>query len=157
MLPDMPDTVHGIKSLNLEEKLSYAEDKLALANLAMERATKLRENARELSGGLLSFGSAGPQRATQKVRQATSQGLQQWGEASEQIEYWGGKIRSYEARIAARDRVRFTRDDVVGARGIRTRYGWHRVARVNKTSVSVETEYSWVDRYEFDKILEVLR
>ncbi|WP_350347227.1 hypothetical protein ABIQ69_11360 [Agromyces sp. G08B096] len=52
-------------------------------------------------------------------------------------------------------RVRLTRDDILGATHVRTPYGWHKVARVNKTTVSVETAYSWTDRYPFDKILEV--
>lgn len=142
---------------SLEEKLSYAEDKLVSARAAMERANKLQESARELSGGVLSFGGSGPQNAAKKVRSASVRASEKWLEAKNRIEYWEGKVRSYQGRIEARDRVRFTRDDVIGARGIRTRYGWHRVARVNKTSVSVETEYAWVDRYEFEKILEVLR
>ena len=51
--------------------------------------------------------------------------------------------------------VPFTTEELKAARAIRTRSGWHRVARVNTKSVTVETGYSWTDRYTIDKILEV--
>lgn len=37
---------------------------------------------------------------------------------------------------------------------IRDRWGWHRVVRVNKKSVSVETPYTWTDRIPLDRIIE---
>ena len=51
--------------------------------------------------------------------------------------------------------VPFTTEELQAARAVRTSVGWHRVARVNTKTVSVETGYSWNDRYTFDKILEV--
>jgi hypothetical protein len=51
--------------------------------------------------------------------------------------------------------VPFTPEELKAARAIRTSSGWHRVARVNTKTVSVETGYSWTDRYPIDKILEV--
>lgn len=62
--------------------------------------------------------------------------------------------RALAAALADRDRVTLTRADVVGARAVRDRFGWHKVARVNKTTVSVETGYSWTDRIDFGRILE---
>lgn len=53
-------------------------------------------------------------------------------------------------------RQRFTRDDVTGARAVRTKTGWHRVIRVNTQTVTVATQYSWADRVPFSKILEVV-
>lgn len=52
-------------------------------------------------------------------------------------------------------RVPFTRDELEAARAIRTSSGWHRVVKVNTKSVTVSTGYSWNDRYELDKVLEV--
>ena len=52
-------------------------------------------------------------------------------------------------------RVRLTREEIVGARAVRTVRGWHAVVRVNVKSVSVHTGYSWVDRVSFDDVLEV--
>lgn len=37
---------------------------------------------------------------------------------------------------------------------VRDRHGWHRVVRVNKTTVSVETPWSWTDRVPMDRIVE---
>lgn len=37
---------------------------------------------------------------------------------------------------------------------VRTHLGWHKVVRVNRTSVSVETGYSWTDLIRLDRIIE---
>ena len=50
--------------------------------------------------------------------------------------------------------VKFTAADLVAARFVRDRFGWHRVVRVSAKSVTVETGYSWTDRIVLDKILE---
>lgn len=67
-------------------------------------------------------------------------------------------VSELERRVAAEEaevnRVPFTRVDLVGATHVRTKYGWHKVARLNSTTVSVETGYSWTDRHPFDKVLE---
>lgn len=62
-----------------------------------------------------------------------------------------------KAQIAERDRRRLTADDLHGATYVRTSTGWHKVVRVNAKSVTVETAYSWTDRYEFGEILEALK
>jgi len=59
-----------------------------------------------------------------------------------------------EVAEAEANRVHLTRDDLLAATYVRTRFGWHKVARVSRTTVSVETGYSWTDKYEFSKILE---
>jgi hypothetical protein len=64
-----------------------------------------------------------------------------------------------EARAAERqaevERVKLTREDIVGAVFVRTEFGWKRVRRVNAVTVSVESGYSWADKVPFDKVLEV--
>lgn len=62
--------------------------------------------------------------------------------------------RAAEKKAEA-DRVRLTRDDIIGALFVRTVVGWHKVRSVNKSTVSVDSGYSWSDKYPFDKILEV--
>lgn len=62
--------------------------------------------------------------------------------------------RQLEYERAEATRQRFTREDIAGAFAVRTSAGWHKVARVNAKTVSVETGYSWTDRIEFDKILD---
>lgn len=59
-----------------------------------------------------------------------------------------------DARAEA-DRKRFTREDFAGATLVKDWAGWHKVARVNQTTVSVETGYSWVDRIPFDKVTQI--
>lgn len=141
----------------LEESLNAAREGLAQAERELAAATRRSVAAREMGGGLLSFGGSGPQRAAQQVRAASTSAGRAWLDANDRVEHWTRRIRGYENAIKERDRVRFDREDVVGARGIRTELGWHKVARVNKTTVSVETGYSWTDRIAFDKILEVHR
>lgn len=51
--------------------------------------------------------------------------------------------------------VPFTPEELKAAKVIRTAVGWHKVVRVNAKSVTVETGYSWTDRYAIDKVLEV--
>jgi hypothetical protein len=51
--------------------------------------------------------------------------------------------------------VPFTRDELDAARFVRTNIGWHKVRRVNAQSVTVETGYSWTNRYAVSMILEV--
>ena len=58
----------------------------------------------------------------------------------------------YARRIAP---VEFTPAQLSTAIAIRTSSGWHRVKKVNAKSMTVETGYSWTDRYALDRILEV--
>ena len=58
----------------------------------------------------------------------------------------------YARRIAP---VEFTPTQLSTAIAIRTSSGWHRVKKVNAKSVTVETGYSWTDRYTLDRVLEV--
>jgi len=52
-------------------------------------------------------------------------------------------------------RVRFVAADFVGAVAVRDRFGWHRVVRVNTTTVAVETGFSWTDRIPFENVLQI--
>lgn len=66
------------------------------------------------------------------------------------------KLEANAAAYAERNKfVPYNSDELYRARAIRTEMGWHKVARVNKKSVSVETGHSWTDRIAIDKILEV--
>jgi hypothetical protein len=139
----------------LEEKRDWAlagkirwEARLADAEAKMERA-------HEMGGGIPGFGRSGNQRAAQQVRSAFSSADRAYSEASEKREYYKGKLRGYERRIAERDRRRFEQADLTDAKYIKTHAGWYKVVRVNAKSVTVESGYSWTDRIELDKILEV--
>ena len=59
------------------------------------------------------------------------------------------------AAIVERDRVRLTRDDVVGAEYVCTRFGWYSVVKVNAKTVSVTTPFSWTDKIPLEEILAI--
>jgi hypothetical protein len=146
-----------VSEYTLDERLAYAEEKLTAALAAQQRANKLYDDAHEMGGGIPGFGGSGSQRAAGQVRGALDRAFRAQNDADASVRHWEQKKRSYELRIAERDRVRLTRADLVGATWVRDGAGWHRVARLNAKSVSVESGYSWTDRIEFDRILQVLR
>jgi hypothetical protein len=131
----------------LEQKRDWA-----LAGKA--EADAKNDRAREMGGGIPGFGGSGSQRAATQVRNAFGSADRAWREARDKLEYYTEKARGYERRIAERDRVRFTRADLIGMTHVKVSRSWYKVARLNAKTVSVETGYSWVDRYEFDKILD---
>lgn len=65
------------------------------------------------------------------------------------------RVDASRAYFALTKPVPFTPEELNAARAVRTDAGWHKVVRVNPKSVTVETGYSWTDRYTLDKILEV--
>lgn len=140
-------------SYTLEEKLVWAREGVARWESKLEDADRKADRAREMGGGIPGFGGSGNQRAAQQVRSAWGSADRAWREASEKLEYYTGKAKGYERRIAERDRTLLTRDEIAGATHVLISRTWHKVVRVNKTTVSVDSGYSWVDRYTFDKVL----
>lgn len=141
----------------LLDRLAYARGELALAEQDLERANGARERARAHRGGLLSYGGSGSQAAHRQVQAELDRVLRDAKEAHDRVEHWGFEVRRFESKLAEQERPRLTRDDVLGATHVRTGLGWHKVVRVNRTTVSVDTGYSWNDRYPFEKILEARR
>jgi hypothetical protein len=142
-------------SYTLEEKIEYATEKLAAAKHAQDGAELLSLGAHEMGGGIPGFGGSGSQRAANQVRSAWSRADKAAREADERAEYWAHKLSRYKARLVERDRIRLTRDDIKGASWIRTDHGWRKVVRVNAKTVSVESGYSWTDRIDIDRVIEV--
>lgn len=145
----------GAERYTLEEKLAWALEGVARWEACLEAADAKHARAQEMGGGIPGFGGSGNQRAAKQVRAAFGSADRAWREASEKLTYYTDKARGYERRIAERDRVRLTREDVAGATHVLVSRTWRKVVRVNQTTVSVESGYSWTDRYPFDKILEV--
>lgn len=73
-------------------------------------------------------------------------------EAGRRATQEAANIAAYRARLAPKP---FTEDEYRAAKVVRNSLGWHRVVRVNTKSVTVESGYSWNDRIDRDKILEV--
>ncbi|NHF62262.1 hypothetical protein [Microcella pacifica] len=65
--------------------------------------------------------------------------------------------KQLDAARAEEGRVPFTRDQIVGADAVKTSTGWRTVRKVNRTTVSVETGFSWTDRIPFDQVLSTYR
>lgn len=139
----------------LKAKLSYARARLEAANEAMQAADRKEEAAHEMGGGIPGFGASGNQRAARQVRSALDSSYRAWKDASERIEKWTYRVKRLESRIAEIERVRLTREDVLGAVLIHDGISWRKVVRVNAKSVSVDSGYSWVDRVTFDQIRAV--
>lgn len=139
----------------LKAKLSYAQKRLEAANEAMRAANRKDDAAHEMGGGIPGFGGSGNQRAAQQVRSAMGSAYRAWKDASERIEKWSYRVKRLESRIAEIERVRLTREDVLGAVLIHDGISWRKVIRVNAKSVSVDSGYSWVDRVSFDQIRAV--
>jgi len=140
---------------HLEQQLAYAREMITVAERDIESAEKLRAQARDLGGGLLSFGGSGKQGARRAVEAATDRGLRAAHAAGERLADWKRRADVLEARIAERDRVRFTGDDLADAAWVRSlTHGWRPVVRVNKTTVTVRSAYSWNDRIPLDQVLE---
>lgn len=146
------------------------EDRLNRARAALERATGTSEtanvSAERVTPGRLADGSydsavlSGIRRKPN--RKADDRRWNAYGRAAEaqiKLDTLRNDVRVLEIQLAAaikdRDRVRVTAEDLAGALAVRDEYGWHKVAKVNKTTVSVETGYSWTDRIPLEKVLQV--
>lgn len=67
------------------------------------------------------------------------------------------EIKERAAQVES-ERVRLTRDDIVGATHIVDQFGKLRtVVRVNQKTVSVTTEWSWTETVPFDRVRVVKR
>lgn len=73
------------------------------------------------------------------------------------------RVKVLERHLAALERAASspapkpapTVDEIRSARLIRTKLGWERVVKVNRTTVTVEAEPGWNNKVSFRKILEV--
>lgn len=143
----------------LEQRLTRARARLtaadAVATNASKRAEGITPGASNRDPGALS-GIRRKRSARADNRRISA--YTRNSEAHTRLTRLRDEVRHLEillsAAIKERDRVPFTRDDLAGAEYVRTQHGWHKVVRINQTSVSVATGYSWVDRYPFDRILQ---
>ena len=138
----------------LEEKRYWAAEGLARWEAKIVLAEAKFETAHEMGGGIPGFGGSGSQRAARQVRSAFSSADRAYSEAVEKLEYYKRKLRYYERTIAERDRKRLGRDDLIGAKLVKTSTGWRKVRKVNTKTVSVDSGYSWADLIPLDKILD---
>lgn len=92
-----------------------------------------------------------------KIRSNMNAELRRAAEAADAQRVSGYKAAREAVRAGEAQRVRLTRDEIVGARLIRDEFGWRRVVRVNAKTVTATSNLvsSWTDRVPFEKVLEV--
>lgn len=95
------------------------------------------------------------ERSLAKVSDPTSRAAQVYGERADQLraqlDYERGE---WDRRVAAGEFVEYGPGMVKAGDAVRVNGSWRRVAKVNKTSCSVETGHSWTDRVEWHKITD---
>jgi hypothetical protein len=72
--------------------------------------------------------------------------------AEQQEEQFTASRATFAKRI---EKIDYTPEQYKTAKVVRTVTGWHKVVKVNAKSVTVATEYSWTDRIEVGRIIEV--
>jgi hypothetical protein len=72
--------------------------------------------------------------------------------AAQQEEQFTASRAAFDKRNT---KIDYTPEQYKTAKVVRTVTGWHKVVKVNAKSVSVETLYSWTDRIEVGRIIEV--
>lgn len=145
---------------DLETKLAAAKERLL--RLEAKCAAAYRKSESATPGGISGYDSAvlsGIRRKPDHKKDAQRfAAYDREAEAYRELLECQQRVNSLESRIArakANAPVPFTTEELKAAKLIRTDLGWHKVARVNAKSVTVETDYSWTDRYAIEKVLEV--
>jgi hypothetical protein len=72
--------------------------------------------------------------------------------AERQAEEFAAATTAFDKRNT---KINYTPEQYKTAKVVRTVTGWHKVVKVNAKSVTVETLYSWTDRIEVSRIIEV--
>jgi len=73
--------------------------------------------------------------------------------AEKQEEEFAASRAAFDKR---NEKIPYTSEQYKAARVVRTMTGWHKVVKVNAKSGTVATGYSWTDRIEVARIIEVL-
>jgi hypothetical protein len=143
------------------------QGQLAKAQARLERATVRRDaeqarlDSRHWTELDSATGSGIRRKPNPKADARRFASYQRIGEVFTEFENAEKEVARLTSRLekeqAESQRVRFTAADLAGAKGVRDRFGWHRVVKVNAKTVTVETPYSWTDRIPVENVLEVLR
>ena len=145
----------------LEAQLAAGQEKLSAATDAMTRERSRSDAA--TPGGLTGYDPAvlsGIRRkSSPKADARRYSAYTREAEAQLRLTRLRDDVRrlgnALAVAIVERDRTRFTRDDVVGAEHVCTRFGWYSVVKVNAKTVSVTTPFSWTDKIPLESILAI--
>ena len=72
--------------------------------------------------------------------------------AEQQAQEFAASRAAFDKR---NEKIPYTPEQYKTAKVVRTVTGWHKVVKVNAKSVTVATGYSWTDRIEVARIIEV--
>ena len=146
--------------MTTQDQLAKAQARLARATVRRD-AEQSRLDNRHWTELDSATGSGIRRKPNQKADARRFASYQRIGDVFTEYEDAEKEVARLTSRLsierAEGERVRFTADDLKGAKGIRDRFGWHRVVKVNAKTVTVETAYSWTERIPVEDVLEVLR
>jgi hypothetical protein len=135
-------------------------NRATLAKLT-EKAAKARASSDRVTPGGLSgefdHGVLTRPRASHRARESRHATYDREAAASRERQAQERRVADLEKALSRAKADAKAPCDISGLRPgffVRDRYGWHRVARVNKQSVSVETPFSWTERIALNKIIE---
>lgn len=131
---------------------SARHNPVTVANRIEKFAAEVRKIERELAGGprWCDDGQGGSALRFRKPEGTYRERLETKRDArTRDLEFWQN-VRSEQ--VEAGEATNYGPETVSKGDAVKIRGGWHRVARANKKSVSVETAYSWTDRAPWHEV-----
>jgi hypothetical protein len=131
--------------------LEAAEAKLAVFTAKAESLSTMGDYDPAILSGIR-------RKPNHKADRARYNSYSREAEAWKAVEAAEMDVKIIRGRLATQARntpIAFTEEQYKAAKVVRDSLGWHKVAKVNAKSVSVETGYSWTDRIAREKIIEV--
>jgi hypothetical protein len=133
------DAVEGVE-LILVEAPQIVEARTTLARLSRDMVA----NFQTPGGGR---GKQGLQRTDAQIRRGA-----RYARGIQAAESWLNALLRATERVA---QPSVTPERLRTAVAVKTRFGWHRVVRVNAKTVTVATPYSWTDRIALAAIVDI--
>jgi len=125
--------------------MAHREHPLVVARRIDRLETDLRRTVAVLEGRSVAYGCKTPSSQWREQLEANAAHLR------EQLEHWR---RIHAEQVESGKVGEWTQADVQRGDLVQVRGRWVKVARVNRTTVSVETGYSWTDRVPYHEIRE---
>jgi hypothetical protein len=158
----MPTPVKGVEAGKIRTRLTAERAKLEV--LSANAATSRSRSESVTPGGLTDYDPAVLSGLTRSRRKATKSAERRFAaydaeaaasrELTEQ-EALVGRLERQLEQAEADAKAPCDLSSLAPGSYVRDRWGWHRVVRVSKKSVSVETGYTWTDRIALDRLIEI--
>lgn len=92
---------------------------------------------------------------TKAFGQRTDAAIRRAAQRVERVEVLKRHLAALERATTAATKPLPTEEEIRSARLIRTKHGWEKVVRVNRSTVTIEVPPGWNDKVSFRKIFEV--